>query len=67
MSISIPYDDLRLFAYSNDKLIEGKINGIVISFIGLGNQEMFGHEPAVVVADIVHQIEKAAHVDGFPL
>ena len=44
MSISIPYDDLRLFAYSNDKLIEGKINGIVISFIGLGNQEMFGKD-----------------------
>ncbi len=32
----INYDNLRLFAYSNDKLIKGEIRGIVVDFQGLG-------------------------------
>lgn len=37
----INYENLRYFTYSNDKLCSGEINGIVISFFGLGNTSMF--------------------------
>jgi Prolyl oligopeptidase family. len=36
----IHYDNLRSFAYSNDKLCDGQIKGIVLEFSGLGGQEM---------------------------
>ena len=32
----ITYDKLRLFAYSNDRLINGEIRGLVVDFQGLG-------------------------------
>lgn len=35
------YETLRSFTYSNDQLIEGKINGMVLSFTGLGGQGMY--------------------------
>lgn len=37
----IKYENLRSFAYSNDKSINGKIKGIVISFFGLGSMAMY--------------------------
>ena len=43
MEKKITYENLRYYAYSNDKLINGKIKGIVIDFFGLGGQAMF-HE-----------------------
>lgn len=36
----INYGNLRSFAYSNDKLIKGRIKGVVIDFFGLGCQHM---------------------------
>ena len=36
----ITYENLRSFAYSNDKLIKGNIRGIVLSFFGLGSTVM---------------------------
>ncbi len=36
----ITYENLRSFAYSNDKLIKGKIRGIVLDFYGLGGMHM---------------------------
>lgn len=39
----ITYDNLRGFAYSNDKLITGEVRGIVLNFMGLGTTLMF-HE-----------------------
>jgi len=38
----ITYDNLRDFAYSNDIHVKGDIKGIVVDFIGLGNQIMVG-------------------------
>ncbi len=43
MDKKINYDSLRYFAYSNDKLINGKIKGVVLDFFGLGCQAMY-HE-----------------------
>ena len=43
MEKMINYENLRSYAYSNDKLIQGKIKGIVIDFFGLGCQAMY-HE-----------------------
>lgn len=43
MEKKINYENLRYYAYSNDKLIKGKVKGIVIDFFGLGGQAMF-HE-----------------------
>ena len=40
----INYENLRSFAYSNDKLIEGKIKGVAIDFFGLGCQAMYNNE-----------------------
>ena len=39
----INYENLCYYAYSNDKLINGKIQGIVIEFFGLGCMAMY-HE-----------------------
>ena len=41
----ITYDDLKLFCYSNDKLISGGIKGIVLEFFGLGGAIMFEEAP----------------------
>ena len=43
MEKKINYENLRYYAYSNDKLINGKVKGIVIDFFGLGGQAMY-HE-----------------------
>lgn len=40
MNRIITYQNLNQFTYSNDRLIIGKINGLVIDFIGLGGQNM---------------------------
>lgn len=37
----ITYENLRSFSYSNDKLIKGKIKGIVVEFTGLSNMQMY--------------------------
>lgn len=37
----ISYDNLKSFAYSNDKLINGKIAGVVVGFFGLGCMAMY--------------------------
>ncbi len=37
----ITYDNLRLFAFSNDRQIEGPIRGIVIHFTGMGCDDRF--------------------------
>lgn len=37
----ITYENLRNFAYSNDKIVEGKIKGVVLDFFGLGGQAMY--------------------------
>jgi len=42
MGINISYENLRNFAYSNDRLCAAPIKGIVLSFFGLGGQDMFG-------------------------
>jgi len=43
----INYENLRSFAYSNDKLIKGKIKGIAIDFFGLGCQAMYNEDTEV--------------------
>ncbi len=40
----ITYDNLRSYAYSNDRLIKGSIRGIVLDFFGLGDQKMFSED-----------------------
>ena len=45
----ITYENLRNFAYSSDRLIEGEIKGIVISFFGLGGAAMYSKDPGVAV------------------
>ncbi len=37
----INYENLRSFAYSNDKIINGEIKGIVLDFFGLGEMSMY--------------------------
>lgn len=44
MKSPITYDNLRKFAYSNDKLIEGEVKGIILDFTGLGTQNMRAEE-----------------------
>lgn len=39
----INYENLRYYAYSNDKAVKGEVKGIVIDFFGLGGMNMF-HE-----------------------
>lgn len=41
----ITYDNLRSFCYSNDREIKGEIKGLLISFMGLGNQTMVDDRP----------------------
>lgn len=41
----INYENLRNFAYSNDKIIKGKINGIVLNFYGLGGMTIHNADP----------------------
>ena len=38
--MTFPYEDLRLYAYSNDKLIEGAIRGVAVEFTGLNGTRM---------------------------
>lgn len=40
----ITYDNLRSFAYSNDKICAGPICGIAVSFFGLGGATMFSED-----------------------
>ena len=40
----ITYDNLRNFAYSNDKLIKGEIKGIILNFPGLGATNMHAED-----------------------
>lgn len=40
----ITYENLRSYAYSNDKLICGDVRGIVLDFFGLGAQSMYGED-----------------------
>lgn len=40
----ITYETLRSFAYSNDKICTGPIQGIVVSFFGLGGTAMFSED-----------------------
>ena len=40
----ITYDNLRSFAYSNDKICTGPIRGIAVSFFGLGGASMFSED-----------------------
>ena len=41
----ITYENLRSFAYSNDRLITGEIKGIVLNFFGLGGMTMYNSDP----------------------
>ncbi len=41
----ITYETLRSYAYSNDRLIRGDINGIVLNFYGLGDMSMHDNDP----------------------
>ena len=41
----ITYDTLRSFTYSNDALITGAVNGIAVSFMGLGGSAMYAEDP----------------------
>lgn len=43
----ITYENLRQFAYSNDRLIDGEIKGIVLYFYGLGYASMISDDPAI--------------------
>ena len=43
----VTYENLRSFAYSGDKLVKGKIRGIVLEFYGLGNMNVYKTDPAV--------------------
>lgn len=38
------YEDLRLYTYSNDALINGEIKGIVVQFTGLGGTRMIDED-----------------------
>ncbi|MBQ7475182.1 MAG: prolyl oligopeptidase family serine peptidase [Clostridia bacterium] len=42
----INYENLRSFAYCNDRLVRGAPRGIVLSFGGLGFSEMYGEDTA---------------------
>lgn len=45
----ITYETLRKFTYSNDRLIKGEVQGIVLNFLGLGFRDMIKEDPAVAV------------------
>ena len=40
----IKYENIRMFCYSNDHLIKGKIKGIVLDFVGLGGMTMYSND-----------------------
>lgn len=40
----ITYENLRSFAYSNDKSIKGEIKGVCVDFFGLGGDPMFDED-----------------------
>ena len=44
MEKKINYENLSFYAYSNDKLINGKIKGLVIDFFGLGCMAMYHND-----------------------
>ena len=44
MNKIITYENLRLFAYSNDLAVTGTPRGIVLNFFGLGDQSRFGDD-----------------------
>ena len=52
----INYENLRSFAYSNDKLIKGKIKGIAIDFFGLGGQAMYHEDTQTGIMLAEHNI-----------
>ena len=41
----IDYENLSYYTYSNDKLIKGRINGIVLNFCGLNTTAMCKNDP----------------------
>lgn len=41
----ITYDNLRRFAYSNDKICTKPIKGVIVGFFGLGDMTMYGEDP----------------------
>ena len=43
----IHYDNVDLFAYSNDKHIKGEVKGIVICFRGLGSTAMISDDTTI--------------------
>ena len=45
----ITYENLRSFAYSSDKLIEGEIKGIVLSFYGLGGMTIYSKDTGTAI------------------
>jgi len=45
----ITYENLRSFAYSNDKLVKGEIKGIVLNFYGLGGMNMHNSDPGYAI------------------
>lgn len=38
------YENIRSFAYVNDRIVKKPIKGIVVNFIGLGGEEMFDND-----------------------
>ena len=48
------YETLRSFAYSNDRLIQGEIKGIVLNFYGLGGATIHNTDPG----DAIEYAEK---------
>ena len=41
----IEYENLRNFAYSNDRIVKQPIRGLVLSFFGLGCMDMYSDDP----------------------
>ena len=52
----ITYENLHHFAYSNDKLIEGEIRGIVLHFYGLGCTDTYSTAPGDAAECATHGI-----------
>lgn len=47
--MKINYNDLRMYTYSNDTLIQGEIKGIVIQFTGLNGTSMWKEDPEIAL------------------
>lgn len=45
----ITYENLRKFAYSSDRLVDGEVKGIVIRFEGLGALNMLSYNPGIAI------------------